>query len=252
MLSQTQINQFIQNGYLVLKQVAEPNFVEAIRHETYQQLTQRIEPFELEATVQYPGAPSSEEDNGGKTIRRLRQAYDRHELYKQWAANPYIVECIKQILQCDDLYLNRNHHNSVMTKNPKYSSQTNWHRDTRYWNFDNKYLVNSWLAMGPERGENGGLLVLPGSHRWDDGSFVIDEQQFLIEDHPANQSRLSLSQNVELEAGDCLLFSAHCFHAAAQNKTDSVKLSLVYTYHSRNTRALVGTNSEVLEPILME
>jgi len=251
MLSQTQINQFIQNGYLVLRQIAKSDFVEKIKTETIQQLDQRIEPYELEAIVQYPGSPNSVNDIGGDTIRRLRQAYARHDLYRQWATNTLIVESIKQILQTDQLYLNPNHHNSIMTKTPKYSSQTNWHRDTRYWNFNNKYLVNSWLAMGSESNENGGLLVLPGSHRWDDDSFVLDDEQFLIADHPANQSRLSLAQTVELEAGDCLLFSAHCFHAAAQNKTDIVKHSLVFTYHGDRTFAEQGSSSDVMKPIFV-
>ncbi len=251
MLSSSQLAQFIQNGYLVLKQAANETMVSALREETRQQGINREEPIELEATLQYPGAPKSVEQSGGETIRRLRDAYHRNKLYSEWANNQFIVDSVKQILQCDQLYLNPNHHNSIMTKNPKFSSQTNWHRDTRYWHFNNKYLINSWLALGSECNENGGLLVLPGSHRWDDDSFALDKELFLINDHPANKSRLSLATTVELEAGDCLLFSAHCFHAAAQNKTNHVKYSLVFTYHGDKTIADVNSKSNCQKPILM-
>jgi len=243
MLTPDQISQFIQNGYLILKNVVTNDFVLQLSALTHLHLKQRIEPFELETTVQYPGSPKSIKDEGGLTIRRLRHAYERHDLYRQWANNTKIIESIKQILQTDRLYLTPNHHNSIMTKNPQFSSQTNWHRDTRYWHFNNKYLINSWLALGSESNANGGLLVLPGSHRWDDDSFELDAEQFLIADHPANQSRLSLAQTVELKAGDCLLFSAHCFHAAAKNKTQQVKQSLVFTYHGEKTNALASTPS---------
>jgi len=249
MLTPAQISHFIQNGYLILKNAANVDFITQLSELTNQQLQQRIEPFELETTVQYPGAPSSIKDEGGMTIRRLREAYERHDFYRQWGSNADIVAAIKQILQADSLYLNPNHHNSIMTKTPQFSSQTNWHRDTRYWHFNNKYLINSWLALGSESNENGGLLILPGSHRWDDDSFELDDEQFLIADHPANQSRLSLAQTVELEAGDCLLFSAHCFHAAAKNNTQQVKKSLVFTYHGEKTHALASTPSSANQAI---
>ncbi len=249
MLTTEQVNFFIEHGFLILKNAAEADFITQLREETNKQLEQKQEPLELEVALQYPGAPKSIDDEGGDTIRRLRQMYDRHELYRSWAENHLIITSIQQILQCDHLYLNPNHHNSMMTKTPRFSSQTNWHRDTRYWHFNNKYLINSWLALGPERSKNGGLLILPGSHRWDDGSFVLDEQQFLIADHPANKSRLSLARMVELEAGDCLLFSAHCFHAAAQNKTQKMKQSLVFTYHGDKTYALPLTSSDEKKPI---
>ncbi len=249
MLTTKQANFFIQNGYLILKSVADPDFLVKLRQETDDQLRHNIEPFELEAMLQYPGAPLSVTDEGGETIRRLRQVYDRHELYREWAKNPLVISSIQQILQCEQLFLNPNHHNSMMTKTPRFSSQTNWHRDTRYWHFNNKYLINSWLALGSESNKNGGLLILPGSHRWDDDSFVLDEEQFLIADHPANKSRLSLAKMVELEAGDCLLFSAHCFHAAAQNKTNKMKQSLVFTYHGDKTYALSPSSSSEQKPI---
>lgn len=249
MLTAIQHSHFIQDGYIILKQAASKQLVMALREETMSQLTSRISPVELETTVQYPGAPISEQHKGGDTIRRLRHAYERHDLYREWAENDFITQSIQQLLQSDELYLTPNHHNSVMTKAPEFSSQTNWHRDTRYWHFNNKYLINSWLALGSESNENGGLFVLPGSHRWDDESIVLDEQQFLISDHPANKSRLSLAKVVELEAGDCLLFSAHCFHAAANNSTDNVKLSLVFTYHGEKTHGLTGSNSDELKPV---
>lgn len=252
MLSPSQLSQFIQNGFLVLKKAASEDMVSALREETRQQVKHRIEPIELETTVQYPGAPKSIKHEGGDTIRRLRDAYHRNDIYADWANNQFIIENIQQILQCKELYLNPNHHNSIMTKNPKFSSQTNWHRDTRYWHFNNKYLINSWLALGPENNENGGLLVLPGSHRWDENSFVLDQDQFLINDHPANKSRLSLALTVELDAGDCLLFSAHCFHAAAQNNTNEVKHSLVFTYHGEKTEANANSNSSLQPPIKID
>ena len=96
------------------------------------------------------------------------------------------------------------------------------------------------------------MLVLPGSHRWDVDANVLDEAQFLIEDHPSNQARLSLAEQVDLQAGDCLLFSAHCFHAAGANRTKQSKYSLVFTYHSEGTHSITGSKSSELPSIELD
>jgi len=211
-------------------------------------LQQRIQPFELEADVQYPGAPSSANVAGGQTIRRLRQAYQRSESYQKIAEREDITQNVQQILNSNALFLNPNHHNCVMTKQPEFSSETLWHRDTRYWSFNNKYLVNAWFALGNEHNENGAMKVLPGSHRWEVQEEALDDAQFLKLDHPFNQDRLATQRLVSLNAGDLLLFSAHCFHAAGKNTTQQAKYSLVFTYHGKRTHALGGRSAE-LEPI---
>ncbi|MGH1542381.1 MAG: phytanoyl-CoA dioxygenase family protein [Arenicella sp.] len=249
MLTQTQVNHFIINGYLILQQAADSQTIDHMRQVTQQQLTDRKRPFELEADVHYPGAPDSVNAPGGTTTRRLLDAYHRDPAYRNWATSSELTQNIQQLLQAQSLYINPNHHNCVMTKQPEFSSRTNWHRDTRYWSFSNKYLINAWLALGDEKKENGGMLVLPGSHRWEIEEDALDEAQFLLEDHPSNQTRLSLAQHVDLNAGDCLLFSAHCFHAAGANTTDQNKYSLVFTYHGETTKPLANSKSSKLLPI---
>lgn len=243
MLSREQIYHFVTQGYLILRQAADEKTVEALKEVTLRHLQQRHDPYELETHVHYPGAPDSEQDAGGDTIRRLLLAYQRDPVFAEWARNPMITGSIQRLLNSKSLTLNPNHHNCVMTKHPQYSSQTNWHRDTRYWNFNNKYLINSWLALGEEQTDNGGMLILPGSHRWEIEPEALDEKQFLIDDHPSNRTRISLQQEVNLHPGDCLLFSAHCFHAAGQNQTEALKLSLVFTYHGEITEPIAETPS---------
>jgi len=251
MLTAEQTQHFVRFGYVILPQAADASEIARLRDETEAQLAQRQEPFELEAEVHYPGAPLSKDAVGGQTIRRLLHAYDRHSVYREWAEKPEITDAVKSLLGVETLYTSPNHHNCIMTKQPAFSSRTGWHRDTRYWHFSNKYLINSWLALGDEKAENGGMLILPGSHRWDVDVNSLDEAQFLIEDHPSNVARLTLAKQVDLNAGDCLLFSAHCFHAAGANRTQTRKFSLVFTYHGEHTQGLAGTRSAVLPSVVV-
>lgn len=248
-LTQAQIEQFKIDGYLHLKQVVEPEHCQQLRALTTTHLDQRVAPFELEAEVRYPGSPESTSAPGGDTIRRLLLADRRDPAFLEMAKLELTTRGIQQILQSEELWLNPNHHNCIMTKMPSYSSETQWHRDTRYWNFSDKYLVNAWFALGDELCENGAMKVLPGSHRWKMQDDALDEAQFLIQDHPYNKERLSTARTVELKQGDALLFSAHCFHAAGRNTTGKPKYSLVFTYHGESTTGLEGTRSRILDPV---
>lgn len=249
MLSSSQVKQFVRNGYLILPKLIDLETLAKLRQVTNEQLMMREPPYELEAEVHYPGAPESKGSQGGDTIRRLLHAFERHQVYRACAENPDILIAVQQLLHAKEIYITPNHHNCVMTKLPEFSSQTNWHRDTRYWNFSNKYLINAWAALGDEKAENGGMLILPGSHRWDVSSQALDEAQFLREDYSSNQARFSLAQQVDLHAGDCLLFSAHCFHAAGINATTNPKYSIVFTYHSEKTTSLPETRSSQMKSI---
>ncbi|GHA00710.1 phytanoyl-CoA dioxygenase [Arenicella chitinivorans] len=244
MLSHAQIQQFKIDGYLVLRGLINERELVALRSITKAHLNKRIAPFELEAEVHYPGAPASTTAEGGSTIRRLKQAYHRDNTFRAIAERSEITAGIRQILGSKSLFLNPNHHNCVMTKLPQHSSETLWHRDTRYWHFSDKYLVNAWCALGDERQPNGAMKILPGSHRWDVRESALDEAQFLRVDHADNIGRLKTQRLVELDAGDVLLFSAHCFHAAGRNTTDKAKYSLVFTYHGESTRPLPDTTSD--------
>lgn len=248
-LNQAQIQQFKIDGYLVLPSLLRASSLAELRTLTQQHLDQRIAPFELEAEVQYPGAPASKEAQGGKTIRRLKLAYQRHQAFRTIAESPFITQAIKRILQSEQVLLNPNHHNCVMTKQPQYSSDTLWHRDTRYWHFNNKYLINAWFALGEEQANNGAMKLLPGSHRWEVQDQALDQAQFLKIDHPDNQERLSTQRLVELNPGDAILFSAHCFHAAGKNTTSDAKFSLVFTYHGETTKPIKDSPSSNIKSL---
>jgi len=247
-ISLAQIQQFKIDGYLVIPNALNTNELKELNTLTQDHLNSRTEPYELEADVQYPGSPTSRDACGGSTIRRLLNAYQRAPALQSLAQRHDIVNTVQRILGSEELLLNPNHHNCIMTKQPEFSSETLWHRDTRYWRFNNKYLINAWFALGDEKQENGAMKILPGSHRWDVQEDALNEAQFLKLDHPFNQDRLATQRLVSLNAGDLLLFSAHCFHAAGKNMTQSPKFSLVFTYHSKQTHGLDGRS--VIQPAI--
>lgn len=242
-MNQVKIDQFQRDGFLLLNGIADAETLGSIRQIAEHGLGARISPFELEADVQYPGSPASVFAEGGETIRRLRQAWQRNAVLADWAKNPRVVHLIQQLLGGNRVLLTQAHHNCIMTKHPSYSSETLWHRDCRYWNFTDCNLVSAWLALGEEQKNNGALLVVPGSHRLALEQYQFDQATFFRQDIPENQELLARAVQLELAPGDVLLFHAQLLHAAGRNVSSEPKMALVFTYHNEATQPVAGTRS---------
>lgn len=249
-LTEVQHSAFERDGFLVMRQLASAERVAQMRAIALEHAAQHVAPIEYEADVAYPGAPASRAAAGGDTPRRLLQAHERARAFADWTTDARVTAVVAQLLDSARLYLTRNHHNCVMTKHPRYSTATGWHKDLRYWHFERPDLVNAWLALGDETPNNGCMRLLPGTHRQDLDAERLDADQFLREDLDQNRRLIENAQAMPLSPGDVLFFHAATFHSAGRNTTDTLKLSVVTTYYTPDNAPLAGTRSARLEPVL--
>lgn len=243
-----QVAQFSRDGYQIVRGLVPADACARMRASAERDLAAAVPPIEYEADTQYPGAPQSLEAPGGRTVRRLLQAYARDAGFREWATAAPIITRLKQLLG-PQIALSQAHHNCVMTKDPAYSSLTSWHRDIRYWAFERPELVSVWLALGEERRDNGCLLLLPGSHAMEFDASRLDEAQFLRNDVAENAALLQTQIYAELNPGDVLFFHCRLFHAAGHNRAAQTKFSAVFTYHTAGNPPLPGTRSAAMPEI---
>lgn len=213
-------------------------------------LEQVIEPVEFEADLNYPGAPQSAADEGGRTVRRLKQAFTRDFVFSEWLRWPPLTSRLRQILG-PELICPLAHHNCIMTKEPRFSSDTGWHQDVRYWSFTRPELVSVWLALGPERAENGCLQLVPGSHREAYSPSSFDQDLFFRSDLPGNQPALARRILAELNPGDVLFFHARTLHAATRNRSRQTKMSVVFTFRGGDNPPVPGSRSAEFAELLI-
>jgi phytanoyl-CoA hydroxylase len=249
-LSDREIAQFKEDGYLVFKGLLDSAACDAMLAVTKDHLQRAVPPVEYEAELGYPGAPASLDAPGGKTIRRLRNAHARHDCFRSWAEDKRVVTKLAQLFN-EPVCLSLAHHNCVMTKHPAYGTATGWHRDIRYWSFQRADLISVWLALGTETASNGALHVIPGSHRWQMQPGQMDELDFLRPDVEQNQPLFAQGKPVELQKGDVLFFHSGVFHSAQVNTSDQVKFSTVFAYHGQSNAPLPGTKSAEAGDILV-
>ncbi|NVJ61967.1 MAG: phytanoyl-CoA dioxygenase family protein [Gammaproteobacteria bacterium] len=247
MLTPEQIDTFFSQGYLVLPNFCSEQQWQGIRDFAEQQLQSRAVPVELESDLEYPGAPTKEND-AAETIRRLKQVVDRSPIIRDWATSNQVASVLKSLLP-SPLYLVRAHHNCIMTKQPEFSSDSWWHQDLRYWRYSEGNLVSTWLALGEENERNGGLMVIPGSHKWSYQPHQFDSNLFFRQDLPENQALLEQKVKLTLNPGDLLLFHCRTLHAATRNYTDQTKMAAVFTYRTESDTPIEGSRSAESEDL---
>lgn len=238
-LTTAQIAEFNTNGFLLLKNFADTSLCDAIHLKASEHLDKQIEPIESEEEYQRTGTSNS-------TIRRLRQVYDREDIFKDWMTNKEILPILEQLLGKEPQLLLA-HHNSIMTKLPHKSSITTWHQDIRYWSYENDELLSVWLSLGDEYLENGLLEFIPGSHKINFKAEQFDERSSFRDDLAENQELISKRVHYNLEKGDIVLFHAKTLHYAHQNETDKAKISFVYSLRAQNNKPIKNTRSDFKE-----
>ena len=241
-LTQTQIDDFKRDGFLLLKGFADPERCDSIRQLATKHLDAKVEPIESEEEYQ-------QQERSTKTTRRLRQVYDREELFRTWMTEPKMRPILKQLLGEHPVLLLA-HHNSIMTKLPHVSSITTWHQDIRYWHFENDKLLSVWLSLGDEYLENGLLEFIPRTHKMHFTPEQFDENSSFRDDLLENQAIIAKRVHFTLKKGDVVLFHAKTLHYANKNASDEAKISFVYSLRANDNKPLANTRSDAKEIVL--
>ena len=258
-LSDAQLKQFNEDGFIVLRKFLDVPSCDAILEVAKRHLNQHIEPIETE--LGYAEGSKAERtettdyrssDEPVKVVRRLRQVYERDEVFKKWMENERIRPLLQQILD-DQVILTTAHHNSIMTKMPYVSSPTAWHQDRRYWRYSDDNLVSVWLALDDETQDNGVLEFIPASHKMDFSLEQFDDKEYFSNTCTQNEEIIATKASTDLHKGDVVIFHSLLLHRANKNSTSNTKISFVYTVKGANTQAEVGSRSaEFLEVPLVE
>lgn len=250
-LSLEEIERFREQGYLIIRGLLPEPVRQTMVAVTSAGLADEIPPVEFEADVHYPGSPASLSAEGGRTVRRLKQAYSRHPVFGEWMCSEPLVGRLQQLFGGRRVVMPLAHHNCVMTKQPRFSSDTLWHQDIRYWSYSRPELISAWLALGTENQNNGCLWVIPGTHRMSFRPEQFDEALFFRTDLPENQALIANKVPVELQPGDVLLFHSLTFHAASKNFTNQPKFSAVFTFRPADNPPRPGSRSAAAAELLL-
>lgn len=127
-----------------------------------------------------------------------------------------------------------------VVKPPRVGRAAAWHQDGGTWPLDPLVAVTLWVALDDADPVNGGLSVVPGSHRAgllphdrDDGRLATELFNVTL---PAGTVDEAAAVHLELRAGDVSAHHPALVHGSGPNLSDRPRRALVVRYHPLSTR----------------
>jgi hypothetical protein len=97
----------------------------------------------------------------GETTKDIREWHETSTYLFEICMNPKILDLVESVLGPDFYCWASN----FFIKDPRSPSTVGWHQDAYYWPMAPHHSVTVWLAFDDVDAENGGMKLIPGSHR---------------------------------------------------------------------------------------
>jgi ectoine hydroxylase-related dioxygenase (phytanoyl-CoA dioxygenase family) len=235
-LSQSEVDTYQDQGYLVLRQCIKPEDLSSARvliDELVDRHARKL--YEAGKISSLHDGESFErrlavinEEAGLKTrIFDLTEAFDSPELFSL-IRHPVILDSVESLLGPEIAWTGSC---AARPNLPQYEATVfPWHQDSQYYGEPTKHLhiVSVWIPLVDVDESNGCLSLIPGSHTWSllkgerDASNTIQ----IFEDVEKRGKPLVLP----MRKGDILFFTNLTFHTSKLNSTDKVRWSVDLRY----------------------
>ena len=177
--------------------------------------------------------------------------YFKGNLVLRWiadlAAHPGVRRTVEQVLGPDFLLWGT----FVPVKPPRSAGRFGWHQDAAYWYLEPMDGVTTlWVALGPVNADNGGVRLIPGSHRLkqilphevtrDSTSMLRRGQRITVPVHESDAVALTL------EPGEASLHTPFTVHGSSGNQSDEWRLGIGLNFVAANVVPLRGYHESAM------
>lgn len=229
-LTPDQIQQYNQDGYLIISGFMNAEEVEKLYHVAIEDSA--ISKHAINVN-----------DSSGKRSKLSLWYKPGDDVYGLLTRSKQLVESVDKLLDNSASPV-CHYHSKLMQKEPRVGGAWEWHQDYGYW-YKNEFLLpdqmmSVMVAITDANRENGCLQVIKGSHK-----MGRVEHGFAGEQVGASQRYVDLALKtmeriyVELKAGDVLFFHSNILHRSEANLSDNPRWSMISCY---NRQSNIGYN----------
>lgn len=230
MIEQWQIEQFHQQGFLVVENVLTASEINALqkdfddwvedsRHHdnAWGETLDGRARFDLESDHS-PEHPS---------LRRVTSPTEISASYLQTALKSRMAEIAAQLIGHNGT---RFHHSKINSKLPHTATQVKWHQDFLFTPHSNDSLITALLMVSDVTPENGPLNVIPGSHNgplwshWQNGKFTGAVEETVVAQHC--QEPVACFG----PSGSVCFMHTRLLHASSPNETEHPRTLFITVY----------------------
>ena len=227
-LTQAQINNYRENGFIVIEDFLSPDELEHWRKSVNTAVEER-------AGIKIPGkniktgeADGINEDSDyfAKVFDQLLNLWQTNESIKALMFDQKIGQMAAELAGVDGI---RIWHDQALIKRP-WANPTAWHLDTPFWSFSDKRAISIWVALDDATLENGCLFFIPGSHQQTGFDKITIGRNIdgIFDIYP--QFRNAKSVAAPMKAGSCSFHNGLTIHGANANMTNGFRRAMTCAY----------------------
>ncbi len=233
MLSDTQIQFYRDNGYLLVENVLTADEVRRLRAALDELIDRSRAVTASDNVFEF----STGHSRSTPRLRRIRSPELEHEVYADLTRHPAILDAVEALLGPNIRF----HHGKLNIKMPSSGDAAiEWHQDWAFYPATNDDILAVGVYLDDCGPENGPLQVLPGSHK---GRVLEhnDGMQFL---GAAEISEVGLGNDDAIglpgRAGSITIHHVRILHASRANTGDKPRLLMLNNYAAADAWPILG------------
>jgi ectoine hydroxylase-related dioxygenase (phytanoyl-CoA dioxygenase family) len=232
MITEGDVAFYREHGYLVVADVLGPPTLDALRRELAQILegaravSAHTDVYDLEPGHR-PDAPR---------VRRVKTPHRFFDGFKRLSRHPGLVATLQALLGPAV----RLHGSKINLKAPHYGSPVEWHQDWAFYPHTNDDLLAVGVTLDDATGDNGPLLVVPGSHRGPVFDHHANGYFCGAVDPAAVKDELARAVPLTGRAGSMSFHHVRLLHGSAQNVSALPRALLLFEYGAADAWPLLG------------
>ncbi len=226
LLTDEQVDEFWDNGFIVLKCVLSRSEIEyygkAIR----------------DTAMAHFRAQGMKSTFGGAFLQQLNLRLDDN-IVREFCLSRRLGSIAARLLQCERV---RIYHDQALFKSPG-DSDSYWHQDQYFWPLDTDRSLGLWMPLVDCDENMGSLRYASGSHRYGNlGQHKLGEESGRFFDEFIEDKELEVIQTENLKAGDCAFHLGWTIHGAPANRSKKTREAMVVTFFPDGTKLDELTN----------
>src|SRR5579871_3181771 len=178
-----------------------------------------------------------EAEQAGDPLRRYPRMMHPHRvnaLAMQYMTHPRIAAALHILLEEEAVAAQ-----SMFYWKPPGARGQALHQDNFYLKVHPGTCIAAWVALDPADRENGGLVVVPGSHTLDVACPEKADLSVSFSEHFVRPPAHLQEEPVDLAPGDCLFFGGSVIHGSYPNSsTDRFRRAFICHYLGESAREL--------------
>jgi ectoine hydroxylase-related dioxygenase (phytanoyl-CoA dioxygenase family) len=236
MLTEAQVRQFHEAGYLRGGKVLDDDTVEALREEVHRVIRDRGR-----AEITQPVLCHNMTGKAEEPIWQIVNIWMASEPFRRVVTGPTISQQVAQLTSANQL---RIWHDQIQYKPKQGGGVLMWHQDSPYWGIltPKHQQVTAWVALDDVDLDNGCMQMVPGSHHWGNSiEYLHTLKDFgdmakvgQFQGHPVTV------QTCPVKKGEVHFHHSLTWHGSGRNLSGRERRAVAIHYATDQTRHVAG------------